>query len=320
MEVKVIYIIDVTLVFGYNVFYKYRKNLSCYMSIQIFDPKAVSGFGIFGQETAKKMYTSLSSHSLGVSYESSLKTFTVLGSSSLLSEELEKIFSENKYQGWKPSVLKEVDTDGNHLVRLVPIIKDQFTLNPSAGKPLIGVSPAAQSDFHVVINPTRDDYASQLVYDLQSLGVSFKGRTCIDIGCRSGENTLAMQNAGAKVTGIDPNNAEFEVAIKKGMDESQLVKMTLQKYRESFPDNKFDIATVFLWNIPFRERETFVSCLKDIIHRNGLVVIGYVDEVYDKDPYINIPELMVKAFHNVSRTVFDRSLNRYVLVCSSCIR
>jgi 2-polyprenyl-3-methyl-5-hydroxy-6-metoxy-1,4-benzoquinol methylase len=224
----------------------------------------------------------------------------------LKSEEIEKIFSENKYHGWRPTVLEEVDSDGNHLVRLIYVIEDRFS----------GIDSAAQRAFPTVKNPTRDDHALQLISNLQSLGVSFDEKTCIDVGCRSGENSLAMQAAGAKVIGIDPDDGEFEVAVKKGIDESQLAKATLQEYHESFPDNKFDIATVFLWNISLREREAFVSCLKDIIHPNGLVVIGYADELYDKDPDINVPALMETAFYDVRRTVFKGSLNRYVLVCS----
>ena len=245
---------------------------------------------------------------MGLSYDPSSKTFTVLGSSSLESEEIEKIFSENKYHGWRPTVLEEVDSDGNHLVRLIYVIEDRSS----------GAHQAAHRTFPVVRNPTRDDFASQLVSDLKSLRVSFHGKTCIDVGCRSGENSLAMQKAGAKVIGIDPDSGEFETAVKKGLDESTLVKATLQEYHEMLPDNKFDIATVFLWNIPFKEREAFVSCLKDIIDPSGLVVIGYADEPYDKDPYGNVPALMNTAFYDVERTVFEGSLslNRYVLICS----
>ena len=100
------------------------------------------------------------------------------------------------------------------------------------------------------------------------------------------------------------------------MDESQLVKATLQKYHRIFPDNKFDIATVFLWNIPFKEREAFVSCLKDIIHPEGLVIIGYGEREYDEDHVINVPELMKTAFGSVEKTVFNGSINRYILECS----
>ena len=157
------------------------------MSIPSFDPKTVSGYDYSGQETAQKMYEFLSAHSLGLFYEPSSEMFTVLGSASLKNEEIEKIFAENKYHDWKPSVLEEVDSDGNHLVRLICVIEDRSS----------GTHQAAQRAFPVIEKPIRDAFASQLVSNLQSLGVSFNEKTCIDVGCGSGENGLAMQKAGA---------------------------------------------------------------------------------------------------------------------------
>ena len=99
------------------------------MSIPSFDPKTVSGYGSVGQKTAQKMYESLSAHFLGLFYEPSTKTFTILDSASLEDKKIEKIFAENNYQWWKPGLLKEVDSDGNHLVRLIPIFSGP--LDPS---------------------------------------------------------------------------------------------------------------------------------------------------------------------------------------------
>lgn len=160
--------------------------------------------------------------------------------------------------------------------------------------------------------PTRDDFATQLVANIQEkLGISLHLKKCIDIGCRSGENVIAMQLAGAKVIGIDPDDSEFEMTRKRGI---QLYKTTLQEYPTT---QKFDIATVFLWNIPFEEREPFAAALKQIIHPNGCVIIGYADELYDKDPNINVPQLMKTVFDRVGRFEFPDSINQYMLVCAS---
>ncbi len=282
------------------------------MSFRLFDPQTVSGYGSCGQETAQKMYKSLSDHSLGLSYEPSFGRFTALGSASLANEKIEEIFSKNNYRGWEPSVLKEVDSDGNHLVKLLAkdhLGKADFEREgEGAEAPLL--------DIFAGRTPTRDDYALQLISDLQFLGILFSGKTCIDVGCRSGENSLAMQTAGAKVIGVDPDDEEFEIAVKKGLDKSRLLKATLEEYHQLFPGNKFDLATVFLWNIPLKEYEAFVTSLKEIIHVNGLVIIGYTDEEYDNDPDLNVPALMKTAFHSVKRIVLPRFVNRYVLICS----
>jgi SAM-dependent methyltransferase len=284
----------------------------------VFDPQIVSQYGSYGQETAQKMYMSLSKHSLGLSYELSSRRFTVLGSDCLKIEQIVEIFSENTYRGWKPSVLKEVDSDGNHLVKLV--VADDPDIDPDY-RLFLARDPSRRGDHKApliqnFVNPTRGDYASQLISDLEYVGISFTERTCIDVGCRSGENSLAMQRAGANVIGVDPDDREFEIAIKNGLDKSQLVKATLQEYHELFPDKTFDLATVFLWNIPFKEYKAFVTCLKNIIDVNGLVIIGYTDEEYDNNTDFNVPALMKTAFHDVRRIVFERFVNRYVLVCS----
>lgn len=165
--------------------------------------------------------------------------------------------------------------------------------------------------------PTRDDFAAQLILNIQNiLGISLNSKQCIDIGCRSGENTIAMQLAGAQVIGIDPDDSEFEIAKKKGMENTRLFKATLQEYHLNGPNQKFDIATVFLWNIPFEEREAFTATLKRVIHPDGYIIIGYADEPYDKDPHINIRKLMASFFSCVERFEFPDSLNQYMLKCS----
>lgn len=166
--------------------------------------------------------------------------------------------------------------------------------------------------------PTRDDFASQLVSKLEGhLDISLTGKEILDIGCRSGENAIAMQRAGANVIGIDPDSSEFDTARKKGCLVRNLYLDRLQDFRIKYPDKKFDIATVFLWNIPFKEREHFASDLKEVIHSNGCVIISYVDEVYDKDPEISVQNLMRLFFPRVERFEFPDSVNQYMLKCSS---
>jgi len=87
-------------------------------SISPFHSSQVLSFGLFGQETAQKMADALESHSLQLIYNNKTTKFTVLESSSLTKETIEKIFSEKSYHGWKPQALDEVDQFGNRLVQL----------------------------------------------------------------------------------------------------------------------------------------------------------------------------------------------------------
>lgn len=168
--------------------------------------------------------------------------------------------------------------------------------------------------------PTRNDFASQLVAMIQNdLDIELQGKMCIDIGCRSGENALAMQQAGAKVIGIDPDDSEFQVAIQGGMEKECLHKITLQEFLAQFPDKKFDLATVFLWNILAEEQDSFAAALKEVIHVQGTVVIGYADVVYDQYAQLSVFKLMSSVFTKVDRFEFPHRTNQYILKCTKVL-
>jgi len=88
------------------------------MSVASFDPSRVSGYGISGQETARKMASTLEAHSLSLTYNESNSKFTIHSSSRIDKETIAKILSKAVYKGWGPQVLDETDDLGNRLVQL----------------------------------------------------------------------------------------------------------------------------------------------------------------------------------------------------------
>jgi len=166
---------------------------------------------------------------------------------------------------------------------------------------------------------TRDNEAKQLVADItKSLRISLGGKSVIDVGCRSCENTLAMQAAGATVIGIDPDKGEFGVAKEKGMKDSQLVNATLQEYYDKNPEVQFDIATVFLRNIAYDERKDFVTALSKIVKPGGYIIIGYHDDVYHDYSSSLYIRRFIEGFRSISIVThqgFSGRLNQYMLVC-----
>jgi hypothetical protein len=86
--------------------------------------KVNDSYGSTGEDAAKKMQKSFASRSLDLSYNSTSQKFTVLGSSAYKREQIEKIFVENRFDGWHPSVLDEVDAEGNHLIKLLCVPGD----------------------------------------------------------------------------------------------------------------------------------------------------------------------------------------------------
>lgn len=266
------------------------------MSVLSFDPSRVLGYGPCGQESARKMADTLGAHSLSVIYNPDNKKFTVLNSSNMAKEAIEKIFSRAIYEYWQPQVLDETDENGNRLARLIPLLKERSV------------------QFQAI--DSRDDVAKEVVFNMTKRlgGVSFSGKTCLDVGCRSGENTVAMTQAGATVIGIDPDGSEFETAKIKGMLGERLVKATLQQYHTAFPDQQFDIATLLLWNIPLPEREEVVFTLGRVIKPEGIVIISYIDKAYN-DSYFSLPILARSFFEKVEEFSFS-GVNSNMLKCS----
>ena len=135
-------------------------------------------------------------------------------------------------------------------------------------------------------------------------------KTCLDVGCRSGENTAAMAREGAEVIGIDPDDTEFEKAKSLGIKETHLVKATLQCYYAQNPLQKFDIVTVFLWNISSSETQEFCLALNQVIKPGGTVIITYQDEEYS-----NIPGILTNFFNKVKTCDFS-GINVHAIRCS----
>lgn len=312
-----------------------------------FDPNLVTSFGSFGKETAEKMSKALENNNLNLSYDPKTKMFTVLGSSNLSKDKVSEIFKQQNYDHWEPQVTDETDTEGNLLVQLTskpvnspflgstgpastymrPVVNTAPSQNtrtwtnqnpPSTPAPPLSKQSQLQAD--AVSSPLpsdfRDSEARRLVESIRKLGIKLTGKTCLDIGCRSGENALAIQKAGAKVTGIDPDDSEFKTAASKGMEKEDLRKETLQEFCKTNESKKFDLATVFLWNISYNERESFVKDLTQVIHSKGTVIIGYHDDAYDKGKAALKP-LLETVFDNVTRHESPDNLNKYLLVCEN---
>ncbi len=159
----------------------------------------------------------------------------------------------------------------------------------------------------------RDRLTQEIDCILDHFKINLKGKRVIDVGCRSGENTISMIQQGANVIGIDPDDSEFNVAVSKGMPVDNLFKATLQQYRVDHPDQQFDIATVFLWNVYHSKRESFVASLAEVIKPGGIAVVSYYDEEYDQGSS-SVKDLLESVFDEVDSAEFD-TWNRVALLC-----
>ena len=311
----------------------------------------ITDYGPFGQKTIDIMTKALKDFdpNLYPLYCPVGREFTILNSHGISKESIEKVLEEHEYSDFRPQV-QYPDPRGDWVIRLEGIF--DWNKNVKA-KRLINNSDSLMNNFDLLMNkidslinkldlsrvqplyltssecpslpmPSSDnlrrDIAADLVSKMKEFGITFQGRQCLDIGTGSGENALAMQQeSGREVIAIEPDDSVFNIALKNGISPKNLHKVTLQEYQKAHPDDKFDIATVFLWNLPFSERESFCRALTEVIKEEGTVVIGYADECYDKDPRLKISGVLRKYFSSVERHKCPQSINHYMLICKAPI-
>jgi 2-polyprenyl-3-methyl-5-hydroxy-6-metoxy-1,4-benzoquinol methylase len=123
--------------------------------------------------------------------------------------------------------------------------------------------------------------------------IIFTNMRCLDIGSRDGLNCITLVNFGAReVVGIDIDDARFsEMEVN---DKITLVKVDLLEYND---DEKFDVITCFLWNMPAPMYNEIMIKIKSLLKLNGKIYIGFHDELYKYDKYGgSVPELISKHF------------------------
>lgn len=139
----------------------------------------------------------------------------------------------------------------------------------------------------------------------------FKNKNVIDVGTRNGVNAFMMKKIGAKsITAIDPNNSEFP----KKTQNIKFIKNTLQDYLQEC-NKQFDTVTVFLWNIPFLEYDSFMYSVKKVLVPNGTLIIGIHDNIYYKDwrsPLCVATRLFEHGF-KISQINKNDGINRYII-------
>ena len=125
--------------------------------------------------------------------------------------------------------------------------------------------------------------------------INFDGKRCLDIGTRNGLNCITLVEYGAKkVIGIDIDDSQF--AKMQVNDKITLIKVDLLDYND---DEKFDIITCFLWNIPLPKYDKIMIKIKSLLKSEGKIYIGFYDNLYKYDKSGgSVPELIRKYFTN----------------------
>lgn len=148
----------------------------------------------------------------------------------------------------------------------------------------------------------KKQIASENARALRELNITLKGKKVLDIGFGLGYNSDVMRRLGAEVYGVEPDKEAFDFAISQQLiDSRNAFNSTLQDMpQELF--GTFDLATIFLYNISFSERENVIQLLAKSIKPTGTTIIGLQDDIYiNGDPYIEpVSNLVRKNFNSVS--------------------
>ena len=111
-------------------------------------------------------------------------------------------------------------------------------------------------------------------------GISLEGKRVLDVGFGLGYNASIMKRLGAEVFGVEPNKDDFDFAVSNNLiDKDKAFNCLLQDIPQELLGT-FDVATVFLYNINFNEREAFAQTLSQVIKPDGITIIGISDEIY----------------------------------------
>lgn len=101
--------------------------------------------------------------------------------------------------------------------------------------------------------------------------------------------------------GVEPDKVAYDWAISNNMiSKDKALNCTLQEIPNELVGT-FDIVTLFLYNIPFRERYTIGNMLSKVVKNNGIVIIGLHDKIFiNGDQFISpVSESINPYFENV---------------------
>ncbi len=150
----------------------------------------------------------------------------------------------------------------------------------------------------------------------QRLGFSgFKDKIVVDIGTRDGRFVPLFKDLGAKeVFGIDPDEDALREAVDTGiLDEEHALPIKLQDLPEAMR-NKFEIATIFNFNMPRTEQDEFFQQLYENLPEGAQVVMTFAeDEILQ-----NATPIMQKYFIVQSTKLWQRKENyphKNLVVC-----
>lgn len=122
------------------------------------------------------------------------------------------------------------------------------------------------------------------VYDTISEAVSKEGAETLDIGCGTGNLSLACAKKGSSVTGIDINSGMLEVSRRKAKDfhlkgKLEFMELGVAEIMSKFGENRFDacVSCLAFSELTEDEQSYAIMAIHHVLKPGGLMIIA--DEV-----------------------------------------
>lgn len=151
----------------------------------------------------------------------------------------------------------------------------------------------------------------------QRLGFSgFRDKIVVDIGTRDGRFIPLFRDLGAKeVFGIDPDKDALRKALDSNiLDEEHVLPVKLQDLPETMR-GKFEVATIFNFNMPRTEQDGFFQQLYEILPKKAEIVMTFAeDEILE-----NAIPIMQKYFIVQSAKLWKKKENyphKNLVICT----
>jgi SAM-dependent methyltransferase len=181
---------------------------------------------------------------------------------------------------------------------------------------LIFPPPVEREDPFEEIAETKGRIAIEVIADLEKNGIDLDGKNVLDVGSGLGFNAKAMEAEGAAVFCVEPDREAADTSISRlKLQKEQVFNGTLQEIPKQMK-GRFDLVTVFLWNINEDHGDEVMMGLCSSIKENGKVIIGLHDAEYLGRSSASILPLAERYFANISTSFNNNHVNKKLLICS----
>ena len=156
------------------------------------------------------------------------------------------------------------------------------------------------SYYHLLYNNRNDNEANAFIAKLIDYLKPLSKSKMLDVACGKGRHSIALNNLGFDVTGIDLSTESIKIAKKS---EKENLHFFTHDMRLPFYVNYFDIAfnlfTSFGYFKTQREHNNAIRSIAQSLKPNGFLVIDYLNTHFEENALIKMCEKKIDEYNFV---------------------